>query len=102
GSTTPLPAAPSRHGLADTRPFGQYELLRELERGGMGVVYQARQVRLNRIVALKMIRAGAYAGPEELARFRVEPQPVARPHHPHVVQIHDFGEGGGHPYYAMA
>jgi WD40 repeat protein/serine/threonine protein kinase len=78
-----------------------YEVIGELSRGGMGVVYRARQIGLNRIVALKMILAGARAGAEDRARFRAEAEAVARLHHPNVVQIHDIGECDGCPYFSM-
>src|SRR5947209_335305 len=74
-----------------------YEVLAELGRGGMGVVFQARQVRLNRPVAVKMILQGRYAGPDALARFRAEGEALARLQHPGVVQIHDFGVHDGRP-----
>jgi WD40 repeat protein len=88
----------------DGRAFPEipgYEILSELGRGGMGVVYKAWQVRLGRIVALKMIGSGTSAGPEELARFRLEADAVARMQHPNVVQIYDVGEHDGRPYFPL-
>ncbi len=78
-----------------------YELLAELGRGGMGVVYKARQHRLRRLVALKMIRAGSLAKPEDLARFRVEAEAVANLRHTNIIQIFDIGEIGGLPFVTL-
>ena len=78
-----------------------YEVESVLGRGGMGVVYRARHLRLNRPVALKMLLAGAYARPEELERFLREAQAVAGLGHPNVVQVHDAGEVDGRPYFTM-
>ena len=89
---TASPGAPSLPG---------YEVLGELGRGGMGVVYKARQVSLNRTVALKMLPGGAYAERHELARFLGEAEAVAAVKHPHVVQVYDFGQCDARPYFAM-
>lgn len=78
-----------------------YEILGVLGRGGMGVVYQARHLGLNRLVALKMVLGGVHAGPDRLAQFRKEAQTTARLQHPHAVQIHDFGDADGLPYLAL-
>jgi serine/threonine protein kinase len=75
-----------------------YELKGELGRGGMGVVYEARHVRLNRPCALKMILAGAHAGPDEIARFVTEAEAIARLQHPSIVQIRHIGDADGLPF----
>jgi serine/threonine protein kinase len=78
-----------------------YELLDELGRGGMGVVYKARHLATDRLVALKLIRDGALAGSQERARFRVEAEAAARVRHPNVVDVIEIGEYAGLPYFAM-
>lgn len=78
-----------------------YDILRVLGRGGMGVVYEARQRSLKRLVALKMVTAGAHANPEHLARFQVEAEAVAALQHPNIVQIHEVGEHNGVPFFSL-
>jgi eukaryotic-like serine/threonine-protein kinase len=78
-----------------------YRILGELGKGGMGIVYKAEQLGLHRTVALKMIRAGAHASPELLARFHLEAEALASLQHPNIVQIHEIGQHGGCPYMAM-
>jgi WD40 repeat protein/serine/threonine protein kinase len=105
GSSPSLVSRPrASNGKPAAVPFPalqNYEILGELGRGGMGVVYKARQVGLNRFVALKMILAGHHAALRDLARFRREAEAVARLHHPNIVQIFDIGESEGRPFYAM-
>jgi tetratricopeptide (TPR) repeat protein/tRNA A-37 threonylcarbamoyl transferase component Bud32 len=78
-----------------------YELLEEIGRGNMGIVYKARHLKLKRIVALKMIRDGKWADPLEVARFRTEAEAAARLTCPNIVQVYDVGEAGGLPYCAL-
>jgi serine/threonine protein kinase/Tfp pilus assembly protein PilF len=78
-----------------------YDILAELGRGGMGVVYKARDRKLQRLVALKMVLAGAHVGAAGLARFRAEAEAVAQVQHPNIVQIYETGEFEGRPYIAL-
>jgi hypothetical protein len=78
-----------------------YEILRELGRGGMGVVYQARQRGLKRLVAVKMLLAGRYAAPAERARFQAEVEAIARLQHPNLVQVFEVGEHEGRAFFSM-
>jgi formylglycine-generating enzyme required for sulfatase activity len=78
-----------------------YEVLGELGRGGMAVVYQARQLQPNRIVALKMIRAFEHAGPTDRLRFQIETEAVACLQHPHIVQLYEAGEVRGQPFFSL-
>src|SRR6266568_8432560 len=94
-----LPRPPA--SLGKVRYFGDYELLEQIGRGGMGVVLKARQKSLNRLVALKMILNVESASPTVMARFHLEAEAAAKLDHPNIVSTHDFGELDGQPFFSM-
>ncbi len=100
-STTQPDLSPPDNLVQTPSDVGGYEILKEMGRGGMGIVYKARHRGLNRLGALKMIYPGGRDGEERLARFRGEAEALGRLEHPNIVQIYDIGEHQGRPYLVM-
>jgi serine/threonine protein kinase len=98
-TVSPAEGAPVATGFGDAPPG--YEIIGELGRGGMGVVYKARQVKLDRLVALKMILTRSHAGVDERERFRTEAEAIARLGHPNIVQIYEIGDHQGLPFFSL-
>ena len=102
-SLSPAMSMPPTAGVAraPARRFGNYDLVDTIAKGGMGIVYKAKHVKLNRIVALKMILSGQFADEIEVQRFYAEAEAAAKLRHPNIVGIHDIGECEGQHYFSM-
>lgn len=98
---SPVPLGITRREKSPLPELPGYSLIRILGRGGMGMVYLARQLSLDRMVAVKMILSAEHAGETEIARFRTEAEAVARLQHPNIVQIHEVGEHQGKPFFTL-
>jgi serine/threonine-protein kinase len=101
-STSGGETSPAETGIPQlNRQIGDYEIIAELGRGGMGVVFKARQLSLNRLVAIKMVIAQTFTNEEESLRFRREAELIAALNHPNIVSIYEVGEFEGHSFYSM-
>src|SRR5262249_24150701 len=99
--TDPLrPVAQEAH-LDGLHSLGDYELIDPIGQGGMGVVYKARDRKLGRLVALKMVLAGRWSTPAEMKPFRNQAETIAQLEHPHIIPIYEVGEAEGHLYFTM-
>ena len=101
GNTVALSTDNHAGPVSDEKQVGNYVLLEEIARGGMGVVFRARQRTLNRLVAVKMILAGDMASSRDVNRFYTEAEAAAKLQHPGIVAIHEIGEHNGLPYFSM-
>ncbi|MFP6695031.1 MAG: protein kinase [Pirellulales bacterium] len=97
----PLDPVAQQYQQAISKNFGQYELIEVIGKGGMGIVHKARDTKLNRTVALKMILAGRFADTDEVKRFYAEAEAAAKLRHPNIVAVHEFGEAAGQHFFSM-